>query len=246
MIFEEGGLIPVIANVLSGAPYELLAASQFLTLLQQTGPVAKVVLLILLGFSLFSWAIIYQKWRTFSRMRKQSAQFLQAFRAGSRLPEPKTIAVGHTASPMVAVYAAGYHELLSQVGGTHPEPRKLKSMNAIHVVMQLVSTEEIHKMEHWMPWLATTGSVSPFIGLFGTVFGVMDSFMGLGTAGAASLRAVAPGIAEALIATAAGLFAAIPAVIAYNYFLHDIKDFATRLNNFAAEFSAQIEKHYTA
>lgn len=237
--------ISVLAFFLTGACLSLLAQSQFLSLLQQTGFVSRVVLVLLAGFSLFSWAIIYQKYRTFTLMRKHSERFLQAFRASSRLPEPKTIASGNAASPLSAVYAAGYHELASQLSGGNPEPRRIKSMNAIQVVMQLVATEEIHKMEQWMPWLATTGSVTPFIGLFGTVFGVMNSFMGLGSAGAASLRAVAPGIAEALIATAAGLFAAIPAVIAYNYFLHDIKDFATRLNNFAAEFSAQIEKQYT-
>ncbi len=95
-----------------------------------------------------------------------------------------------------------------------------------------------------MSWLATTGSVTPFIGLFGTVWGVMDAFFGLGTAGAASLRAVAPGIAEALITTAAGLFTAIPAVIAYNYFLSRIKEQATRMDNFALEFGAQVEKQY--
>lgn len=202
--------------------------------------------MLLACFSLFSWAIIYQKYRSFSLMRQQSAKFLQAFRASPRLPDPKALAAGTSASPLMAVYAAGYHELAGQVTGSNPEARKLKSMNAIHVVMQLVATEEVHKMEKWMPWLATTGSVTPFIGLFGTVVGVMDAFVGLGTAGAASLRAVAPGIAEALITTAAGLFAAIPAVIGYNYFLHEIKDFATRLNNFAAEFGAQVEKHYSA
>ncbi|MBI3406711.1 MAG: MotA/TolQ/ExbB proton channel family protein [Acidobacteria bacterium] len=159
------------------------------------------------------------------------------------MPEPRTVAAT-SASPLTAVYAAGYHELAGQIAGSNPEPRKIRSLNAIHVVMQLVATEEIHKMEKWMSFLATTGSVTPFIGLFGTVVGVMDAFVGLGTAGAASLRAVAPGIAEALITTAAGLFAAIPAVIAYNHFLHEIKDFATRLNNFAAEFSAQVEKNY--
>ena len=90
--------------------------------------------------------------------------------------------------------------------------------------MQVAAAEEIRKLERYMPWLATTGSVTPFIGLFGTVWGVMDAFSGLGTAGAASLRAVAPGIAEALITTAAGLFTAIPAVIAYNHFLHNIKE----------------------
>ena len=100
-------------------------------------------------------------------------------------------------------------------------------------------------MEKWMPWLATTGSVSPFIGLFGTVWGVMDAFAGLGETGAASLRAVAPGIAEALITTAAGLFTAIPAVIAYNHYLQDIRSFAGRMDNFAMEFVAKIETLYT-
>lgn len=251
--------IPAPAIVLSGAWFDLLAESNTFTLLQQTGLTAKIVLLILVGFSLFSWAIIYQKYRAFALMRVQSARFLHAFRSSTRLPEPKTIAAGATASPLTAVYAAGYHELAGQVSGSNPfgappqtenpqgkpEPRKIKSLNAIHVVMQLVATEEIHKMERWMPWLATTGSVTPFIGLFGTVVGVMNAFLGLGTAGAASLRAVAPGIADALVTTAAGLFAAVPAVIAYNYFLHEIKEYATRLNNFSAEFSAQVEKHYT-
>ena len=222
------------------------STSSLFDLLQQTGPVARVVLAILLLFSFVSWAIIFQKYRTFATMRVQSARFLQAFRSSARLPEPKTIASGNTGSPLPAVYAAGYHELLGQISGSNPNTQKLKSMNAISVVMHLVASEEIHKMEKWMPFLATTGSVTPFIGLFGTVVGVMGSFLGLGTAGTATLRAVAPGIAEALIATAAGLFTAVPAVVAYNYFLHDIKDAATRLNNFVAEFTAQVEKHYSA
>jgi len=111
--------------------------------------------------------------------------------------------------------------------------------------MQLATAEEVRRMERFMPWLATTGSVTPFIGLFGTVWGVMDAFAGLGEAGAASLRAVAPGIAEALITTAAGLFTAIPAVIAYNHYLHDIRSLATRMDNFAMEFVAKIETLYT-
>lgn len=110
--------------------------------------------------------------------------------------------------------------------------------------MQLASGEQIRTLERYMPWLATTGSVTPFIGLFGTVWGVMDAFSGLGEAGAASLRAVAPGIAEALVTTAAGLFTAIPAVIAYNHYLHHIKDLAVRMDNFTAEFLAVIEKTY--
>ena len=110
--------------------------------------------------------------------------------------------------------------------------------------MQLAAGEEVRKVERYMPWLATTGSVTPFIGLFGTVWGVMDAFTGLGAAGSASLRAVAPGIAEALITTAAGLFTAVPAVIAYNHFLHDIRDLGARMDSFAMEVSALVEKLY--
>ena len=121
------------------------------------------------------------------------------------------------------MYAAGYREIESQVRSRQSATADVTSLNAVTVSMQVAAAEEIRKVEKYMPWLATTGSVTPFIGLFGTVWGVMDAFTGLGTAGAASLRAVAPGIAEALITTAAGLFTAVPAVIAYNHFLHDIR-----------------------
>jgi biopolymer transport protein TolQ len=231
------------------SPALFIWVSELGKLLQQTGWVARIVLVILLFFSLFSWALIFQKWRLFSVLNRQTAKFLQAFRATRQLPEPKVLHAAAAGSPLLALYAVGYQELQSQLGAApntsnNPHPQKLKSLNAVNVAMHLAAAEEVHKMERWMPWLATTGAVSPFIGLFGTVWGVMDAFAGLGTAGAASLRAVAPGIAEALIATAAGLFAAIPAVIAYNHFLHEIKDYAGRMNNFAAEFTAQLEKHY--
>jgi len=213
-------------------------------LLQQTGPVAKTVLALLLFASIFSWAIILQKYRLFSRMKKQSAHFLQVFRSSNKLVEPNVLASAAAGSYLISVYGAGYRELVSQVGG-NPSPGKLRSLNAIHVSMTIAAGGEIQKMEHWMPWLATTGSVAPFVGLFGTVWGVIAAFAGLGEAGAASLRAVAPGISEALIATAAGLFAAIPAVIAYNHFLHNIKDFSAQMHYFASEFTAQVEKQYS-
>ncbi len=214
-------------------------------MLQQTGWVARVVLLLLLGFSLFSWAVIYQKYRLFSQIAASSNRFLKAFRAGKGLTDPSSITTAGTGSPLVVVYAAGYKELSSQLSAANPHGGKVKSLNAVSVCMQLAAADEVHKMEAWMTWLATTGSVTPFIGLFGTVWGVMDAFFGLGTAGAASLRAVAPGIAEALITTAAGLFTAIPAVIAYNHFLSRIKEQATRMDNFALEFAAQGEKQYS-
>jgi biopolymer transport protein TolQ len=211
------------------------------TLLEQTGWVARVVLGMLLAFSFFSWALIFQKLRMFSRMNQQTALFLRIFRSNKILPDPKQMGGG--GSPLEPLYAAGYREVDSQLRSGSPHGR-VTSLNAVTVSMQLAAADEVRKAEKYMPWLATTGSVTPFIGLFGTVWGVMDAFTGLGAAGAASLRAVAPGIAEALITTAAGLFTAVPAVIAYNHFLHDIKDMGGRMDSFTLEVSALIEKLY--
>jgi len=218
-----------------------LFAGQLSTLLQQTGWVARVVLGMLLFFSLFSWALIFQKSRMFSRMNQQTALFLRIFRSNKVLPDPRQMGAG--GSPLESLYSAGFREVDNQVRGGNPQG-KLTSLNAVTVSMQLAAAEEVRRAEKYMPWLATTGSVTPFIGLFGTVWGVMDAFTGLGAAGAASLRAVAPGIAEALITTAAGLFTAVPAVIAYNHFLHNIKDLGSRMDGFTLEVAAMIEKLY--
>ena len=167
----------------------------------------------------------------FGKINRETTQFLRVFRAGRGLPEPKSI--GDGTSPMEHVYDAGFREIQSQLANSKP-PGQIKSLQAVMVSMQLASSDQVRRVERYMPWLATTASVSPFIGLFGTVWGVMDAFSGLGTAGAASLRAVAPGIAEALITTAAGLFAAIPAVIAYNYFVSRVRDLGAHLQHEAA------------
>ncbi len=213
------------------------------SLLTQTGWVARGVLLLLLLFSIISWGMILQKIGLFGRIRRQSDQFLRIFRATRGVANPQALA--SAGSPFASVYAAGYRELQSQVGGGgNPQIPKLKSLQAVTVSMQLASADEVHRAEKGMAWLATTGSVSPFIGLFGTVWGIIDAFSGLGSAGAASLRAVAPGIAEALVTTAAGLFAAIPAVIFYNQFLQNIRELAQRLDTFALEVTAQIEKTF--
>ena len=216
-------------------------AGELNALIQQTGWVARVVLGMLLFFSLFSWALIFQKMALFSRISRQTALFLRIFRANRTLPDPRQMGGG--GSPLESVYSAGFREIESQVRSGNPHG-KVTSINAVTVSMQLAAGEETRKLERYMPWLATTGSVTPFIGLFGTVWGVMDAFTGLGAAGAASLRAVAPGIAEALITTAAGLFTAVPAVIAYNHFVHDIKDVSARMDSFALEVSAVVEKMY--
>jgi biopolymer transport protein TolQ len=229
--FSEGETIPQLGI--------LLFAGQLGTLLDQTGWIARVVLAMLLLFSLFSWALIFQKSKMFSRMNRQTALFLRIFRSNRTLPDPKQMGTG--GSPLESVYAAGYREIDNQLRSGTP-PGRITSHNAIAVSMQVAAAEEIRNAEKYMPWLATTGSVTPFIGLFGTVWGVMDAFTGLGAAGSASLRAVAPGIAEALITTAAGLFTAVPAVIAYNHFLHDIKDMGARMDSFTMETVALVEK----
>src|SRR5207248_3352149 len=222
--------------------FNTILATDIMGILQQTGLVARVVLTILLLFSLISWAMIFQKWGMFGRIRRQSNQFLHIFRATRSVANPQALA--SSSSPFASVYSAGYRELQAQVGGlsANPHPPKLKSLSAVTVNMQLASAEEVRRVEKGMSWLATTGSVTPFIGLFGTVWGIIDAFAGLGSAGAASLRAVAPGIAEALITTAAGLATAIPAVIFYNQFLQNIRDLAQRLDNFAMEVTAQDRK----
>ncbi len=219
-------------------------ATDLLGILSQTGWVARGVLVLLAVFSVVSWAMILQKSGLFGRIRRDSDQFLRIFRATRGVANPQALA--SAGSPFASVYAAGYRELQTQLTPGNPHPTgKLKSLSAVQVSMQLASAEEVRRVEKGMSWLATTGSVSPFIGLFGTVWGIIDAFSGLGDAGAASLRAVAPGIAEALVTTAAGLFTAIPAVIFYNQFLQQIRDLGQRLDTFSLEVAAQIEKTFS-
>jgi biopolymer transport protein TolQ len=129
--------------------------------------------------------------------------------------------------------------------GENPGKARVRSLGAVQRSLQIASSTELTRMEQWLSWLATTGAVTPFVGLFGTVWGIMDAFHGLGTAGTASLRSVAPGISEALITTAAGLFAAIPAVIAYNQFLQRLKEFGSLMDDFGLEFLNMTERHFT-
>jgi biopolymer transport protein TolQ len=236
LLFEGTATISLLSALFVG---------NILDIINETGIVARVVLGILLLFSLISWALILQKLGLFGRIRRESDQFLKIFRATKGVANPQGLV--SAGSPFSKVYAAGYRELQSQVTNTtgNPSPQKIKSLGAVTVSMQLAATDEVRRAEKGMSWLATTAAVAPFIGLFGTVWGIIDAFSGLGTAGAASLRAVAPGIAEALVTTAAGLFAAIPALIAYNYFLQHIRDLAQRLDTFAVEFAAQVEKTFS-
>ncbi len=211
---------------------------EVVNLVEESGPVAKAVLVILLFFSLFSWAIILSKWGVLRRARVQSGRFLRAFRKAGRMQDVAAVAEQFKPSPLVEVFEGGYNEYRRQVGN----PGGALRVNAIQRAMQIAASEELTRFERRLPWLATTGAVTPFIGLFGTVWGIIDAFHGLGTAGAATLRAVAPGISEALITTAAGLAAAIPAVIAYNIFQATIREFGARMDDFSLEVLNSVER----
>ncbi len=213
----------------------LYIGGEISNLILQSGPVAKVVLVILLLFSLLSWAIILAKWQTISRARLQSGRFMRAFRKAARLQDVSTVADQFRPSPLVSLFENGFDEYRRQGGS-------VRNITPVQRSMQIAASEELTRLERRLPWLATTGAVTPFIGLFGTVWGIIDAFHGLGTAGAATLRAVAPGISEALITTAAGLFAAIPAVIAYNLFTHALREFGARMDDFSLEFMNAVER----
>jgi biopolymer transport protein TolQ len=215
----------------------LFVGGQIVDLVSETGPVAKVVLLILLIFSLISWAIILSKWSLLRRARVQSGRFIRAFRKARQLQDVASVAEQFRPSPLVGVFEDGFDEYRRQVGNSGV----LRNLVAIQRSMQIAVSEELTRFERNLPWLAITAAVTPFIGLFGTVWGIIDAFHGLGTAGGATLRAVAPGISEALITTAAGLVAAIPAVIAYNLIGSSIRDFAARGDDFALEMLNAVE-----
>jgi len=206
-------------------------------MLATTGAVAKLVLLVLLIFSLISWAIILTKWTLLRRARMQSGRFVRAFRKAQRLQDIAAVADQFKPSPLVGVFEGGYEEYRRQAASTGG----LRSVVPIQRGMQIGASEEITRLERNVPWLAITAAATPFIGLFGTVWGIIDAFHGLGTAGAATLRAVAPGISEALITTAAGLAAAIPAVIAYNLIGSSIREFAARCDDFTLEVLNAVE-----
>lgn len=214
--------------------------SEILHLVAQSGPVAKVVLLILMAFSIASWAVMFSKVSLLRRARVQSGRFMRAFRKSARLQDISAVAEQFKPSPLVAVFDGGYEEYRRQVGNPSGAVRNLA---AIQRATQIASSEELTRLERRLPFLATTAAVTPFIGLFGTVWGIIGAFHGLATtAGGTTLRAVAPGMSEALIATAAGLFAAIPAVIAYNHFAGVIREFASRMDDFSLEFLNLVER----
>ena len=215
-------------------------------LLTNTGPVARIVLLVLLAFSILSWAIIIRKLFTFRAAQRESVEFLKVFRQSKKLSEIRAFCRTLKESPLPEVFQSGYREIESQATmSENPGKPRIRSLEAVKRALQIGASNELGRMEKWLVWLATTGGVTPFVGLFGTVWGIIDAFHGLATAGTASLHSVAPGIAEALITTAAGLFTAIPAVIAYNIFLQRIKVFGAQMDDFSLEFLNMTERYFT-
>jgi biopolymer transport protein TolQ len=225
-------------------------------LILYSGPVVKVVLVILLFFSIFSWAIIFAKMRLIRQADKESRLFLRTFWEGKQLSSIFADSKKLRHSPTAEVFRSGYVELtkLSQAKANPDSSRRVSDPTTLSIelsgtenisrAMHQAATSELTKLERGLGFLATTGSTTPFIGLFGTVWGIMDAFRGIGMRGSATLAVVAPGISEALIATAAGLAAAIPAVVAYNYYINRIKVLSAEMDNFSAEFLNIVERHF--
>ncbi len=225
-------------------------------LVARSSPISKVVLLILALFSIVSWSIILYKLWTFRRSERQTGSFLDVFRRSNKFSEVQAVCRSLTDSPLVGLFQAGYAELTAQLrtndegaGGSNPRATAtrptLKSLAAVDRALMRASLVEVNKLERRIPFLATTASITPFIGLFGTVWGIMTAFEGIGQTGSTNLGVVAPGIAEALVATAAGLFAAIPAVYFYNHLTQRVKVFASEMDDFAMEFLNIAERNFT-
>jgi biopolymer transport protein TolQ len=227
------------------------------SLVADSTPVAKLVLGILVMLSIASWGIFLYKWWTFRKAARQSSQFIDVFRRSNKFSEVQAICRSLDASPLVGLFQSGYAELTTQLRQSSPEPGiaanprppaarpTLKSLPAVDRSLMRASAVEVNKLELWVSWLATTAAIAPFIGLFGTVWGIMSAFLSMSQTGTTNLQSVGPGIAEALITTAAGLFAAIPAVLFYNVLSQRVKVFASGMDDFAMEFLNIAERNFT-
>jgi biopolymer transport protein TolQ len=232
LALQADGGVPAVESAAAQAPGALM------DMLHNIGPIALFVLGVLLLASLYSWTVILGKMSTFGRATEESRKFVRAFRKASRLQEISALAETYKSSPLAQVFVDVYESYKRQTGGSGP-PRNI---TVLERSAQTAASESITALERRMTWLATIAATSPFVGLFGTVMGVVDAFHGLGTAGAATLRAVAPGISEALITTAAGLFVAVPAVVAYNQFTARIRVLASATDDFCRELLNSMEE----
>jgi biopolymer transport protein TolQ len=247
----EGGIIPHFTATLAlqGGATD---AAGLLGLALHTSPFASIILVLLLVFSLVSWTIMVRKWLTFRQIERQSRAFVALFRKCSRLSEVNQACENYRGTPLSGIFAAAYLELNAQLQSSkdketgnpgHPVLTE-RNLAGVQRSLQRAAAAEISVLERSMSWLATTASVTPFIGLLGTVVGIITAFNGLGSVKTASIQAVAPGIADALLATAAGLFAAIPAVIGYNQLVHRIKNVASEMDDFSTELVNLVERSF--
>jgi biopolymer transport protein TolQ len=222
--------------------------------LGNVGPVAGGVLVLLAVFSFVSWAVIFYKGIALRRAHSQSDTFLQVFRKSSKFSEVNSVCGQLKASPLVGVFQAGYVEVNQQVrgaGGGGQETRTekarptVRSLDALSRALARAATVEGTRLDRRVSFLATTATVTPFIGLFGTVWGIMTAFGDIGRMGSANLAVVAPGISEALVTTAMGLFAAIPAAVFYNFYGSRIRVLNSMVDDFALEFLNIVERNFT-
>jgi biopolymer transport protein TolQ len=247
----------LLAMQAEGATSPSPLAGGVLSLIKESSPTAWIVLAILVVFSIASWGIILYKLLAFNRIQSQTSKFLEIFRRSAKFSEVQAVCQSLGDSPLVGIFLAGYAELnlqLRHAGGSAnnppspPSPQArplLKSLAAVDRALMRASNVEVIKLERRVTFLATTAAVTPFIGLFGTVFGIIGAFQGIGASGSTSLDVVAPGIAEALVTTAAGLAAAIPAVYFYNLLTSRVKIFATDMDDFTLEFLNIVERNFT-
>ena len=216
-------------------------------LISESGWVVRAVLFTLLVFSLVSWAIIIYKGLVLHRARAQSDTFLRVFRKSSKFSEVNSVSPQLKASPLVGVFQAGYVEVNQQVRSSPGEGGRpvVRSLESLSRSLARAATGEVTRLERRMSFLATTASVTPFVGLFGTTWGIMNAFGEIGRMGSANLAVVAPGISEALITTAMGLFAAIPALVFYNHFSSRVKVLNAMMDDFSLEFLNIVERNFT-
>ena len=223
---------------MQGSRAALLLQTGILEMVSHGSVFSYAVLVILACFSILSLAIAFSKWSAFSSGARSDARFVRAFRKANALETVAAAAESFRPAPLVRVFDAGYAEAARQL---HAHQR-LVNKDSISRSLQIAVSEQLSRFEHNLNWLATIASVSPFIGLFGTVMGIVRVFSALGTAGSTSMTAVGPGVSEALVTTGVGLVAAIPAAIFYNIFGRRLKEMGDRFDNFSLEFINMVER----
>jgi biopolymer transport protein TolQ len=245
----------VLAQQVPGDAVPLSGGGDIWAILAEAHPINQGVFVVLIVFSVVSWAVILFKWLSYRKAERQTQAFLDIFRRSQKFSEVQAACPTLPESPLVGIFQGGYAELNAQfrVTGSLPSGNPsgvatrpiLKSLEAVDRALIRSATVEVNKLEQRLTFLATTASITPFIGLFGTVVGIMIAFRRIGETGSTNLAVVAPGISEALIATAMGLFAAIPATYFYNHYNHRLKELSAVMDDFALEFLNIAERNFT-